>query len=149
MREVELEGEEVKLTKLDKLLTEEQAYSLEEYVHCAAIREGKIRTSDAGGYKNASKAHSSGPILDSEMRRLKHHAAILTQLDAESKAVLREFCFQQWGSTCKRTDAQLGLEFCGDDTRDKALAWRLRVAAVAARLVSIGQALTARERGTQ
>lgn len=122
------------LTELDRLLTDEEAITLERYVANEEMLAGNARVPEWLGERVQTSARMSAPLHDEAMEALAAHVLIRKALPRPTREVLSIFVLQQLGfeGAMSAAEAALFLRLPG---RNKRYAWWQAVAAAAARLV--------------
>lgn len=125
------------LTELDRLLTDEEALTLERYVANEEMLAGQPRVPEWLGERVQTSARMSAPLPDDALEALAAHTVAKKALPRPTREVLAIFVAQQLGGEDAPSAAEAGL-MRGLPGRDKRRAWWHAVAAAAARLVRMG-----------
>jgi hypothetical protein len=131
------DDDDLHLTELDKLLTEDEARALEDYAWCAQALAGAARTTDYDGDRIRTSRMSLTALPDKWMPRLRRHIARRLRLTCATRNVLDLFAIQQSAVDDAPTGAEIGLRL-GLSNDDPAGEWWRVVKAAAMRLVAEG-----------
>ena len=122
------------LTELDRLLTDEEAITLERYVANEEMLAGNARVPEWLGERVQTSARMSAPLPDAALETLASHVAAKKALTPFKRSVLTAFVAQQLDLDAAMSAAEAAL-FLRLPGRNKRYAWWQAVAAAAARLV--------------
>ena len=140
VRNEQIEAGELQRTPLDKLLTTQEADSLESYVLCEDILSGNARCADYTGDRVQSSRIGMSPVADNRLAMLRTHAAIKHRLTPSERDALSQFVRQQAAHADALSDAQLGL-MLDPASSDASAAWQRHIAGIAAVLAAIARSL--------
>ena len=130
-----LEAGDIRLTPLDRMLSDEEADALEQYAAMEEVLSGSTRAQDYLGDKRG-KSSGMSPLPDYLLRPLHLHAVLKNMMSIPDKNALYQFCLQQWRAESAMSDAELGIIVAPKD-KDKAAAWRTTVVYIAKRIVKL------------
>lgn len=122
------------LTPLDKLLTDDEAAALEEYLACEDILAGNARVSDYAGDRVQTSRSDMSPINDRFFVRLARHQNRKSMLSERDVTALALFVAQMSGDSLGDAECALKMGLPG---RHKSRAWQDEVKRVAERLAAI------------
>lgn len=94
------------LTELDRLLTDEEADTLERYIDNEELLTGNVRCADYLQERVYGGGRPSGPLSDDDLEALKGHADMRKRLGVTTRGVLLIFFSQQTGMDGAPNDAQ-------------------------------------------
>lgn len=125
------------LTELDRLLTDEEADTLERYIDNEELLAGNVRCADYAQERVYGGGRSGAPLSDDELEALEGHAAIRKRLGQTTRGILLIFFAQQTQMDGAPDDAQAA-SLLGMIGGSKASNWRLAVKRSAQALVAMG-----------
>lgn len=125
---------EAKLTPLDRMLSEDVAAALEEYLACEDILAGNARVSDYAGDRVQTSRSDMSPINDRFFVRLARHQNRKSMLSERDVNALALFVAQMSGDSLGDAECALKMGLPG---RHKSRAWQEEVKRCAERLAAI------------
>lgn len=120
-------------TPLDRVLSDDEANALEQYVMCEQWLAGNPRGSDYSGDRVQSSRLDMQHLPDDWRDEIKRHVVLRHRLPKRDLEILSIFC-QQMSMDCSMSDAEAAISL-GLQGSDRRLAWVKCVAEVARKLV--------------
>jgi hypothetical protein len=119
-------------TPLDRLLTDDEANALEEYVTCESILAGTARCVDYAGDRVQTSRGDMEIISDRWLIKLSNHLVTKKRLRRRDLEIISTFC-QQMGNDFPISDAEAAISL-GLQGSDRRAAWVEAVAEVARKI---------------